>query len=116
MYRVIDTPGLLSYLGDARFGSENCRLKVTVRDNFLTEQENNWTIHFNAGRARLAEGEPFDIELSLDISAWSSILMGTVGLDQLDMYGLVELSDAGAAERLARLFSVSRHPICMTGF
>jgi predicted acetyltransferase len=116
MYRVVDLRAIFDALPGARFGADTVRLKLIVRDSFLAENDGSLVVHFAEGRPRVAEGGDYDVELALDVSEFSPLLMGAVDLERLYMYGLAELSDLSYLDALTRVFAVPRKPICMTGF
>jgi predicted acetyltransferase len=116
MYRVLDTRALFTGLADADFGGQTVRLKLTVRDSFLPANAGSSVIHFVEGRSRVVGDGSHDVELTVDISYFSSLAMGTASVERLYTYGLAELSDVGYLTTLDRLFAVSRQPVCMTPF
>jgi predicted acetyltransferase len=119
MYRVLDTRALFAALSAADFGSQTLRVKLTVRDSFLAENAGSVTIHFAEGRPRVVDGveaSQHDVELALDVSELSSLVMGAVTVERLHMYGLAEVSDSGSLAALDRLFAVPRQPQCLTHF
>lgn len=116
MYRVIDLPRLFEQLADHDFGGQTCRLKITLQDSFLPENEGSWVVGFENGRARLLPGEDFDIAIELGVSEFSSLVMGTVDFRQLAAYRLASISSVDDVETVAQLFRVSQKPICMTVF
>jgi predicted acetyltransferase len=119
MYRVLDTRALFAALSSADFGRETLRVNLMVRDSFLPENAGSVALHFAEGRPRVVEGaeaSQHDVELALDISELSSLVMGTVTVERLYLYGLAEVSDTGCLAALDRLFAVPRQPQCLTHF
>ena len=117
MYRVIDTPGIFGTLTKRNYGGQTVKLKLTVEDSFLPENNGSWVIHFVDGRPELkGERARFDVEMKLAVADFSSLFMGAASLRALYNYGLVSLSDNGYLESLHRLFATDRKPICMTDF
>lgn len=116
MYRVIDVPRLFAVLKDHDFGGVTTRLRLKLSDTFLPENAGCYTIAIDAGRATLAATEAAEIEISLDISDFSSLVVGAVDFDRLYTYGRVTLSDDAHAPLLNRLFRARARPWCMTHF
>ncbi len=116
MYRVIDTKGIFKTLANHNFGGQNCKLKLSIRDSFLKANDGSLIIHFEEGRPRLSESGEYAVEIGLDVSDFSSLLMGTVDFKNLYRYGLVRISEPSYIETLQRLFLVDQKPICFTAF
>jgi len=116
MHRVVNLRSLFALLADAQFGADSVRLKLTLRDGFLPENDGSLVVHFAEGQPHVVEGGDYAVELALDVSEFSPLLMGAVDLERLYMYGLAELSDPSYLDALTRIFAVPRKPICMTGF
>ncbi|MGF9798933.1 GNAT family N-acetyltransferase [Brevibacillus agri] len=116
MYRVIDVPGFFRQLAEHRFGAETISLRLTVRDSFLPENEGTWLVQFQHGQAHVARDGQADVSVELDISDFSSLVMGVVRFSKLYEYGMVELDDTAFLPQLDRLFSSAQKPQSMTAF
>ncbi len=116
MYRVIDVPGIFRVLESRDWGGQTCRLKVTISDSFLPENAGSTIVAFEAGRARVADDESFDVELRLDVAEFSSLLVGAVRFETLQRYGLATLSDDAWAPVARRIFASDVVPQCVTYF
>jgi len=117
MYRAIDVPGLFDQLRFHDFGGQSCRLKLTIFDSFLPENEGSWVLVVADGRAHLeAKDAPFDVALGLEIAEFSSLITGAVTFDRLYRYGLAQLSDPGFVNTIHDIFYTKNKPICMTTF
>ena len=117
MYRVIDVARLWAVLGDHDFGGVTTRLKLDLSDTFLPENAGIYRIDFNAGRATpAAAGSPADVAVNMDVSDFSSLIVGAVDFDRLHAYGRVTLSDDAHMRLLNRLFHARARPWCMTHF
>jgi predicted acetyltransferase len=115
MYRVLDVAGLFGALDDVRFGDVSCRLRIDVKDSFLAENEVETIIHFQNGRPILGEYD-YEVSIELDISDFSSLVMGVISFKKLYQYGLAKISDLSFLETIHRLFWVEDKPICLTRF
>ena len=116
MYRVINMPGIFGAMTGRDFGGQNCRLLITVRDSFFPQQAGSTVVYFENGRAAVVPNGDYEVEMSLDVSDFSSLLMGVISFRKLYEYGLVELSDPAYLDLLHRLFFVETKPICITRF
>jgi len=116
MYRVIDTPGLFRRLKDHDFGGQTCKLKITVRDSFYPEHNGSYSIRFKNGKAAVMKSGKPDVEITLDVAEYSSLVMGSVPFKKLHTYGLADISDKSYLDVVNRLFLPEAKPICMTDF
>ncbi|MCU0493433.1 MAG: GNAT family N-acetyltransferase [Chloroflexaceae bacterium] len=115
MYRVLDVAALFEALKGHDFNGANCRLKLTLRDSFFPERAGSTVLHFNAGRVQVG-GTGHDVELRLDVSEFSSLVLGVTTLQALYTYRLAELSDDAYLSTLSRLFRAEKRPVCCTRF
>ena len=117
MYRVVDVPGVFAALRDHNFGGQSCRVKLTVRDTFLPENDGSHVIDFKNGAVRsMKKSGKADFEISLDIADFSSVIIGSVDLLNLYRYGRVKLSDDRYLDAAGRLFYAREKPRCTTQF
>jgi predicted acetyltransferase len=116
MYRVIHTQGLFRALEGHDFGGQTVRLKLTVQDDFLPANDGSTLLHVENGRATVVENGEHDVELTLHVSDFSSLIMGVVPLRQLWRYGKAQVSDASYVGTLDRLFRSEQPPMCTTAF
>lgn len=116
MYRVTDVAGIFKELSSHNFAGQDCRLKVTIRDTLLPENNGSTIIVFEKGFIKSIDsvGE-YDVEMALDISDFSSLLVGGIHLKGLLKYGLVSVSDDSYIDTLEQIFQNER-PICVTYF
>jgi predicted acetyltransferase len=116
MYRVIDTDGLFRLLQGHTFGEQECRLKLTIRDSFYPTNDGSTIVHFTAGRPTVKHDAGYDVEVSMDVADFSSLIMGSVRFRSLYDYGLAEISDQRAVAAIDRLFRTEAKPVCTTPF
>lgn len=116
MYRVIDIPKLFTALSEHNFNGQNCRLKLTVHDNFLPANDGSLLIDFEQGKVSLRSEGDFDVEISLNVAEFSSLIVGCVDFKSLYTYGLAQISNPAYLETVHRLFKVEEKPICLTAF
>lgn len=116
MYRIIDTKSIFRILKNHNFGSQNCGLKLTISDSFLPENEGSYIIHFTDGKARLKKAADYEVEIQLDVSDFSSLLLGVVDFKSLYNYGAAEISRIKYIDTVNRIFLAEKKPVCTTQF
>ncbi|MBP8948246.1 MAG: GNAT family N-acetyltransferase [Candidatus Promineofilum sp.] len=116
MYRVIDTLRLFEVLREHDFGGATATLGLTLTDSFLPENAGRTVLRVKNGQATLLDGGAADVEIGLDVSNFSSLMVGAVDFARLYGYGLATISDAAAVPLVDRLFRAGQRPWCMTHF
>jgi predicted acetyltransferase len=116
MYRVLSVPGLFAALADHDFGGQSLTLQITLTDSFLPDNAGSTVVRFEAGRATVTPDARTEVEIALDVSDFSALVLGCVPFERLHMYGLVAISDEAHVATLDRLFRTDVPPICMTAF
>lgn len=117
MYRVLDIKKLFTLLKDHNFNGQTIRLKLAIRDSFMPENQGAQVVHFNDGRARLPRSQDdWEVEIELDMSDFSSLIMGVIDFFDLYRFGQAEISDKAQIETITRLFRTDRKPVCTTEF
>lgn len=115
MYRVIDINGMFKTLKSHNFSNIDCKLKITIKDTFLKENDGSYIIHFNNGLPELKDND-YEVEITMDISEFSSLLVGSIDFKSLYRLGLTEISDTNYINTINKLFCTETKPICMTAF
>ena len=116
MYRVINMSALFEALKDHDFSGQSCRLKLTIADSFLKSNNGSHIIHFENGQARLKKSGGFDVEISMDIAEFSSLVMGSINFKKLYNYGMASISDTKYLGTVNRIFKTEARPITTTQF
>ncbi len=116
MYRVIGAEGLFSQLKNHSFADVTCTLRFDIEDSFYEKCSKSFTVHFENGFPQVLVNAGFDIEVRMDISDFSSLMMGVVSFNRLYEYGLAEVSDKKYIGTINMLFSAKEKPVCLTGF
>ncbi len=116
MYRVLDTRRLLDALASHDFNGESLRLKLTIRDSFLSENQGSTLIQFKGGEAKVLDRGRHNAEATMNVESFSSLIMGVVDFRSLWTYGLATVSDPAHVEKLDRLFHSREKPITMEEF
>jgi len=116
MYRVIDTKGVFGTLKNHNFNSQSCVLKINLKDSFLPQNEPSVVVRFENGFPLVDHRGKYDVEISMDIADFSSLIMGAVEYRNLFEYGLAEISDESYLDVVGKIFRVEHKPICHTMF
>ncbi|MBU0491603.1 MAG: GNAT family N-acetyltransferase [Chloroflexi bacterium] len=116
MYRVLDTRRALELLPAPGPGAPTGCVRLTVRDSFVSENDDSFCLRGADGRRHLFDDGPADVEVALDIAHFSALAMGAVTFRDLYRYGLITVSDPAQASAIDALFAVPDKPICRTAF
>ncbi|HOP06357.1 MAG TPA: GNAT family N-acetyltransferase [candidate division Zixibacteria bacterium] len=117
MYRVLDTAGMFQVLAHRNFGGETLRVRFNVADNFIETNNRPVTIQFNNGTPEVVENvAEAEVELSINMPEFSSLIIGAVRLKKLVMYSRATVSDPARLDQLDRLLAAETRPICLTQF
>jgi predicted acetyltransferase len=116
MYRVIDTEGIFRLLKDHNFNRQNCILKITLEDSFFPQNAGSYVVHFKGGFPVLHHKAKNDVEITIDVADFSSLLMGAVEYKDLFDYGLSDISDESYLDVVRNTFRVESRPVCHTIF
>jgi predicted acetyltransferase len=115
MYRVLDSKRLFASLQNHKFGNLSLSIKWNIADDLLSENNQSVTTNVKDGFIEIAECDHYDIEVSLGISDFSSLITGSVNFSSLLKYGLATVSNEEFASSLNRLFN-GQKPLCLSGF
>ncbi|MBN2336237.1 GNAT family N-acetyltransferase [Candidatus Bathyarchaeota archaeon] len=110
MYRVIDTRGLFEELADHSFNGVSLRVRLDIRDSFIPENDCAVIVHFVDGKPKVVDGGGYDVEASMDVAWFSSLIMGVVDFRKLWTYGRATVSDESYVDALDTLFHSSVKP------
>jgi predicted acetyltransferase len=116
MYRVINIRGIINELAGHNFNNENCRLKITANDNFIIDNDGSIIVEFINGFASISTSEEYNVEISLDIADFSSLITCSVTFNSLYKYGRASISDENYLKRVNNIFASVEKPICLTIF
>jgi GNAT superfamily N-acetyltransferase len=114
MYKVLDGALLFRFLQNYNFGGVSCRVLFNISDPFPAPTTQQLRIDFIQGRPHLDPTDPAEVEVTLGISEFSSLLVGSVDFLTLHRYGLATISDPSYLPQVDRLFWTPEKPICTT--
>jgi predicted acetyltransferase len=104
-------------LADCKFGTESCKLRLQIGDNFVNIGSNTVVIDIHHGMIRQIDDDgDYEASIAMNIADFSSLLTGAVGFRSLLNYGLAQLSDRAYADKVHRLFAVEHKPRTDTWF
>ncbi|MHA2292098.1 MAG: GNAT family N-acetyltransferase [Candidatus Hodarchaeales archaeon] len=117
MYRVINTKQLFKVLENHNFGNQSVILKLSIKDNFLAKNNGDLIVSFEKGKPTvITEKKEFDVEISLNVANFSSMIMGVIPFRKLYNFGLAEISKEEFLKTVNQLFLVESHPITIEQF
>ncbi|MEG0774001.1 GNAT family N-acetyltransferase [Clostridium sp.] len=116
MYRVINTKALFKDLKQHNFNDVTCRLKLTIKDTFVSENDGSIVIYFENGIASLSNKNDYDVEVTLDIADFSSLITCSVSFKSLYKYGKARISNKDYINTINQIFSTDDKPMCLTQF
>ncbi|MFC7439796.1 GNAT family N-acetyltransferase [Laceyella putida] len=116
MVRILNAKRALTTPAIYPFGKVNAVFTFHIRDSFLTENEQRFTIQFAEGKPTLSNHKGEAPVVHMDISDLSALLYGAVSLDTLLTYGQVTVSEPAATQALLALFPKVATPVCTTFF
>ena len=116
MYRVIDLKMLFEQISRPVFGAGEMTVELNIRDSFMSSNPESLIVSFRDGMAEAAPDATADVRLSMDISDFSSMIMGAVSLKELYRYSRADLSSENLLDALNALFMADEGTFCMTDF
>jgi predicted acetyltransferase len=116
MYRVINLPQIIGTLKEHNFGTFNGLMKLAVKDTFFDKGWGDFLIEFHNGKPRLVDSGTPAFTFTIEISDFSSLLVGAVDFISLYMYGRAGISDDKFLDVAQKMFQPARKPVCLTDF
>jgi len=115
MYRVLDVGLLFEALKNHNFGGQSCKMLIKLRDTFFPESAGSTIIHFEEGQVYLNR-DNYEVAVEMDVSDFSSMVMGVVEFEKLHQFNRAQLSDQDYVDVVTRIFRSDRQPVCLTRF
>ncbi len=117
MYRIINAEKLFQKLKNHNFGDQTLTLKMNIDDDFFPPNSRSLIIAFKNGMPEVkSNSTSFDVETSINVSNFSSLIMGAVPFKKLHNYGLVTISDENFIDDVNKLFQCETPPITLEQF
>lgn len=114
-YRVINVARTFKVLKYRNFNGINLKLKITVRDSFYPKNDGSTIVHFIDGFPSVVQTNDVEVAITLDISEFSSLIMGVIGFKKLYNYNLAVISSKIYILTVDKLFSAAK-PMCVSRF
>jgi predicted acetyltransferase len=116
MYRIIHLEAALRECAHHNFNGGSCRVKLNVRDTFLPINNCSTAAVFENGKLTVDAKAKHDVEVTMNVEDFSSLLLGAVRFRSLYDYGKAEISDVSKISVVDNLFITDRPPACLTAF
>jgi len=113
---VINVKGFMENLQCHTFYPESIEFKLIIQDALLPSNNQEWILHFEGGRMEVKKRGRYQTEITLDVSDFSSLLLGVVSFKELYRLGKVRLSEAKYVNLLNQLFLTLEKPRCISAF
>jgi len=113
MYRITNTQSFFKMLEEHDFNGQSLKLKMNITDSLLQNNSGSLIVHFENGlpKVQLENTAGFEVEISLDISEFSSMVLGAVDFRSLERFGRATISNQKFINKINRLFAVDDKPI-----
>ncbi len=116
MYRIVNIEGALRECQHHNFNNVSCRLKLNIRDTLFPVNNSSTVAIFEDGNLTVDSKAKHEVEITLTVADFSSLLLGAVRFRSLYDYGKAEISDTGKIATVDKLFLTDRPPACLTAF
>lgn len=116
MVRALNVPRIFEALAGHDFGGVTCTLGITLTDSFYPRNAGRTVVRFTNGRPQVLPDGEAGVTITLDVAAFSSLVMGVVPFRRLYTYGQAAISNAADVPLVDRLFRAEEKPVCLTGF
>lgn len=118
MYRVLDCKGLLMELYEKkhRFGSASLTIGFEIQDDLQGDESKNFNVTFSRGEIQHFYEQTVDTIVRMDISEFSSMIMGAVTFRSLYKWGKAEISNPTFVNQVHDLFYTHERPVCTKAF
>ena len=116
MYRIIHIERFLQQLRTKPVKVTSVTWQLSVVDSFFADNNAQYVLQAKNGFLEVVENVDVDVEVTIEISDLSSLLMGVVTFKELYMYSKLKISNSDYIEILNELFMNFEKPLCMTAF
>ncbi|WP_059173775.1 enhanced intracellular survival protein Eis [Bacillus sp. FJAT-27445] len=116
MYRIIDLDKMIEDIGGRRFNNVTAAFSILVHDSFFSDCPARVQLKLEDGKLSEGVGEHPDFEIELDVSDYSSLMMGSVDAGKLYRYGKLKISNSNYLRVVEKAFKAETKPVCTTPF
>ncbi|WBW95172.1 GNAT family N-acetyltransferase [Oceanirhabdus sp. W0125-5] len=114
MYRTINLERLMEELKAVLTSTVNFKLKVNIHDNLVQAVNKSVVLNFKDGETYIEDDE-YDVEVTIDVSDFSSLILGVIPFSRLIKNGRATISDKNYITAVSSVFTEC-HPMCLTEF
>jgi predicted acetyltransferase len=116
VYRILDLRGFFKQVKSIQFGYQTCKIKLNITDTFFKTNNDSYIVHFVNGKPSVKTKGDYDVEINMDISEFSSMIMGVVSFKTLFELNAAEISNLKYIDTVNKLFFREENPYCVTQF
>ncbi|WP_077622655.1 GNAT family N-acetyltransferase [Sediminibacillus massiliensis] len=119
MYRIINVRGFFEELKEKnhRFNQVTISIKLMIYDDLCSENDQPFIVKFRDGEIVEITEEGFsDVELTMFIGEFSSLMMGADNFYSFVKWGLAKVSDESFVHKVNLLFLTSNKPVMTKAF
>ncbi len=113
MYRVLDAPKAIL---ERPWNEVDCAVRFRIEDDFLPKAKTRFTIRWEKGVPAISKERGVDATIEMSVQSFSSLMIGSITLDQCLEYGLCGKQSGKSDEILRRLFVETKPPMAVTQF
>jgi predicted acetyltransferase len=114
MFRISNVAGLFKELHEVNFNDQSITLGINLLDSFLPSNQSKTIVQFEKGYPHVIDDKSItpSLKITMDVSNFSSLMVGAIDVNALCRMGLITLSDSGKQSALEKLFALSSKPLC----
>lgn len=108
MYKLLDVKSAFKQVSYRNYNNSNLKVRFFIEDDYLDDRE-KFIVNFNNGFAT-TDCDEYDVTVSILLSDFSSLFMGSTSVNALHRLGLLELDDESYLEQLNMTFYTPEKP------
>lgn len=116
MYKLINPEKFFLAMKDHHFGRESINILFRYDDSLMDKFDQELIVGFRSGSPITAKKLKPDVEIKLDISELSSLILGLLPVRKGILYDLISISDKSKIDMIDNMFSYPKHPECNIWF
>lgn len=116
MYRILNVRGLFKTLNNHNFNNQSCKLKLNVIDDFFKPNDKSIVVHLEKGVSIICDNDDYEVQITINVSDLSSMIMGAINFKTLLEYGLAKISNDEYIDIVNSIFITDKKPMCITYF
>ncbi|PKR76670.1 hypothetical protein CEY16_12690 [Halalkalibacillus sediminis] len=116
MYRIINVKEFFNQVSKHNFNGVNKTISFEIKDSLYEKNSGTTTVKFSKGKPTVVQGAKADATVSMDVSNFTSLVLGVATFAKLHQYGKAEISDETFVDTVDELFRTKEDLICLTNF